>query len=174
MFVVAKLILTEAQRALLKKPLGEFVAGSPPECNRRLKEIQESEKPRRLILVGDTISRNAVQYGIKPDVMIVDRKEKRAQAVDFAFEKPRIFRTRNDPGTIDLLAWNAVAEAIEQGNNVVLVDGEEDLLTLVAISVAPESSIVAYGQPEEGIIVVRTTAEKKAEIRRIVDGMKRE
>jgi uncharacterized protein (UPF0218 family) len=174
LFAVAKLILTDAQRTLLKRPLGESVTGSPAECNRRLKQIQENEKPHLLILVGDTISRNAVQYGIKPNVMIIDQKEKRAQATDFVFEKPRMFRTRNDAGTIDLLAWSAVAEAIEQGDSVVLVDGEEDLLTLVAVSVAPEGSIVAYGQPEQGIIVVRTTAEKKAEIARIVDGMKRE
>ena len=173
MFLVAKLVLTEDQRALLKKPLGELVTGTTSECNRRLKEVQETERPRLLILVGDSITKNALESGISPDVIIIDRLEKRKEAAEFESGKVRVFRARNEPGGIDLLAWNAIAEAIEQGNSMVIVDGEEDLLTLAAIIAAPPNSVVAYGQPDEGIVLVRVSDQKKDEISRIIDGMQR-
>jgi uncharacterized protein (UPF0218 family) len=135
--------------------------------------VQNTEKPRRLILVGDTISRYAVQSGIKPDVVIVDQKEMRGEAVQFNHGKARVFRTINEPATINLLAWQAVAEAVEKSNSIVLVEGEEDLLTLVAIMVAPAGSIVAYGQPATGIVLVRVTSSKKNEIQALIDGMKK-
>ena len=171
MFAVSKLLLTEAQREHLKDPLGQLVAGTSSECNQKLKDMQAAEKPRLLILVGDTISRNAIQFGIKPDVIIIDNKEMRGDAAEFAHGKSRVFRTVNEPSTINLLAWQAVAEAIERGDGAVLVDGEEDLLTLVAILVAPGGSVVAYGQPEIGIVLVRISDAKKNEIQALLDRM---
>ena len=157
----------------MKKPLGQLVLGTHSECNLALKRVVDLEKPSRVILVGDTVSRNAIQSGIKPDVLVIDHREKRSRAEEFAHDKPRIFRTRNEPGMIDLLTWNAVAEAIEKGDSAVLVDGEEDLLTLVAVAVAPKGSLVVYGQPGEGIVLVRVTEGKKGEIEAIIDGMQR-
>jgi uncharacterized protein (UPF0218 family) len=168
---VSKLLLTESQRERLKEPLGQLVAGTSSECNQKLKDMQAAEKPSLLILVGDTISRNAIQSGIKPSVIIIDNKEMRGDAAEFSHGKLRAFRTVNEPSTINFLAWQAVAEAIESGDSVVLVDGEEDLLTLVAILVAPSGSVVAYGQPEIGIVLVRISDAKKNEIQALVDQM---
>ena len=173
MFNVPRLLLTEGQRQSLKEPLGQLIAGSTSECNQALKRVQDDEKPRLLILVGDTISRNALHSGIRANVIIIDNKEMRAGAVEFTHGKARVFRTVNPQGTIDLLAWEAVAEAVQKGEGAVLVDGEEDLLTLVAIIAAPVGSIVAYGQPGEGIVVVRVTVKKKNEIQALVDEMGR-
>lgn len=173
MLDVPKFLLTEPQRPLLKEPLGQLVAGTSSECNQALRKVQETERPRRLILVGDTVSRNAVQSGIRPDVIIIDHKEMRGETVEFTHGKARVFRTINKPGTIDLLAWQAVAEAIEKGDSAVLVEGEEDLLTLVAIMVAPKGSIVAYGQPGIGIVLVRVSANKKNEIQALIDEMEK-
>jgi uncharacterized protein (UPF0218 family) len=171
LFAVSKLLLTESQRERLKEPLGQLVAGTSSECNQKLKDMQAAEKPRLLILIGDTISRNAIQFGIKPDVIIIDNKEMRGDAAEFSHGKSCVFRTVNEASTINLLAWQAVAEAIERGDSVVLVDGEEDLLTLVAILVAPAGSVVAYGQPEIGIVLVRISDAKKDEIQALLDRM---
>ena len=173
MFDVPKLLITEPQRLLLKEPLGQLVRGTFSECNETLRKLQETEKPRRLVLVGDTISRNAIQSGIKADVIIIDHKEMREDAVEFSHGKARVFRTINEPATISLLAWQAIAEAIEKGDSVVRVDGEEDLLALVAIIVAPIGSIVAYGQPGIGIVVVRVSPDKKSKIQAQIDLMKK-
>jgi len=170
---VPKLLLTEEQRQRLKEPLGQLIMGSASECNKALKSVQDQEKHRLLILVGDTISRNALGAGIRADVIVIDNKEMRGRAIEFTHGKARVFRTVNPQGTIDLLAWEAVAEAVQGGDGAVLVDGEEDLLTLVAIIVAPVGSIVAYGQPAQGIVIVRVTAKKKNEIQALVDEMGR-
>ncbi|HMK82220.1 MAG TPA: DUF359 domain-containing protein, partial [Candidatus Bathyarchaeia archaeon] len=45
-----------------------------------------------------------------------------------------------------------------------IVDGEEDLLVLVVIAVAPVGSLVVYGQPNEGIVLVNVTLAKKKEV----------
>ncbi len=55
---------------------------------------------------------------------------------------------------------------------ILLVDGEEDLLTLVAVLYAPENALVVYGQPNQGIVVVRVTSKKRAEAERIWGAMK--
>ena len=167
------LILTKDQREKLKEPLGELIEGSSVECNRVLKETIGAERPSLLLLVGDTVSRNAVQAGIKPDVVVVDEKEMRAEATPFAYSSQHVFRTKNAAGTIDLIAWEAVEEATRRRNSIVQVDGEEDLLTLVAISVAPLGSLVVYGQPNEGIVLVRVSREKKREVDGIIQGMEK-
>jgi uncharacterized protein (UPF0218 family) len=173
MFDVSKLLMNETQRESLKKPLGELISGTVAECNQALKGVQDIENPRRLILVGDTISRNAIHSGIRPDVIIIDQREMRREAVEFNHGKARVFRTLNEPATINLLAWQAVSEAVEKGDSVVVVDGEEDLLTLVAILTAPIGSVVAYGQPSAGIVLVRVTPDKKNEIQTLIDQMEK-
>jgi uncharacterized protein (UPF0218 family) len=173
MSYMSKLKLKEDQRELLKKPLGQLIAGTFAECNQALKAVHDTERPRRLILVGDTISRTAIQSGIKVDVIIIDQKEMRQESVKFDYGKVRVFRTLNEPATINFLAWQAVSEAVEKGDSAVVVDGEEDLLTLVAILVAPVGSVVAYGQPSAGIVLVRVTQSKKDEIQALLDQMEK-
>jgi len=81
-------------------------------------------------------------------------------------------RIKNPPGTITFEALNAVKEAFETSRTVkIIVDGEEDLLALLAIQYAPENSIIVYGQPREGLVVVRANREKKAEIGKILGEM---
>ena len=155
----------ETQREKLKNPLGELIIGEPEECISALRTVLDVEKPVRLILVGDTISRTALQSGIQPSVIIIDGKEKRQPASKFSIEDFGVLGTRNKPGCIEQEAWDAVERAVECGNTVVLVDGEEDLLTLPAILSAPMGSLVVYGQPHKGIVLVRVTPEKKKEIR---------
>ena len=165
--------MTDAQKRLLKQPLGELIAGTPADCNRVLNEIVTKEKPTRLILVGDTVSRNAIQMRMRPDVIIVDNLEKREKAVQFDYSAEHIFRTQNRAGTIESGTWQIIDEAVRQGNSVVLVDGEEDLLTLPAILSSPDKSIVVYGQPSVGIVIVRVTPEKKKDITKLVEQMEK-
>jgi uncharacterized protein (UPF0218 family) len=174
LFDVSRLLIDERLTQKLKEPLGELVAGTVPECNEVLKRVLENERPRMLVLVGDTISRNALAAGIRADVVIIDNKEMREESsVEFTHGKARVFRTASQAGTIDLLAWQAIAEAVQQGDSAVIVEGEEDLLTLVAILVAPLNSLVAYGQPGVGIVLVRVTENKKRDIESLIEKMRR-
>ena len=49
--------------------------------------------------------------------------------------------------------------------SLVLVDGEEDLAVLPLILILPDSSVILYGQPNEGVVFceVNPTLRKKAE-----------
>jgi uncharacterized protein (UPF0218 family) len=170
---VATLVLTKDQRRLLKQPLGELISGTPKDCGSRLADVVTKERPVRLVLVGDTVSRNAIQTGIKPDVVVVDRMEKRQRAVPFDYSARNIFQTRNLAGTIEVGAWKAIEEAIRIGNSIVWVDGEEDLLTLPAVLSSPEGSLVVYGQPDDGIVLVRVSAHKKEQLARFVEQMQK-
>ena len=47
---------------------------------------------------------------------------------------------------------------------LLVVDGEEDLLALPAIAYVPLGNVVFYGQPQEGLVQVIVTKEKKQEV----------
>ncbi len=84
----------------------------------------------------------------------------------------KVVHVKNPPGTITEEAITAIREALESDKHVhVIVDGEEDLLTLIAVLYAPERSLVVYGQPNEGIVIVKVTPEKKADAAEILKAM---
>jgi len=161
---LAKLVLTEELRRSLKDPLGKLLLGSGPEIYEEISTTISLKKPPRVIFVGDAVAKNALAKGIRRDIMIIDNRERRAQTEPLDVHATRIFRVRNDPGTIGSEAWAAVEEAVESGDAIMIVDGEEDLLTLVAMAVAPLGSFVIYGQPDEGLVLVEVddSAKKSA------------
>jgi uncharacterized protein (UPF0218 family) len=161
---LGKLILTNELRRSLKNPLGKLLRGSGPEIYEEVSTMISLRKPPRVIFVGDAVAKNALTRGIRRDVMIIDNKEKRARTEALDAHASRLFRVRNEPGTIGSEALAAVEEAIESGDAIMIVDGEEDLLTLVAMAVAPLGSLVMYGQPDEGLVMVEVdkSARKRA------------
>jgi len=164
---------TESIKETLKHPLGRLVEGTEADCNAVLAETVRSERPVALILVGDTISRNAIQSGIKPNVIVIDRLEKREKAVRFVFSGMNLVRVKNPAGRIETDAWRAIDKAVRQGNTLVEVDGEEDLLTIPAVLSAPVGSLVVYGQPGMGIVIISVSENMKAETKKILDKMEK-
>jgi len=169
-----RLKLTNELRARLKFPLGELLKGTPDQNMRRVLEAIEREKPKRIVCVGDVVSRNAIKAGVPVDVRIIDNRIMRKKTEPMKLEAKRILYVKNPPSMLDLTAWQALSEAIERGDSLMVVEGEEDLLTLAAIVEAPVMSIVIYGQPEEGIVIVRVDEKKKREIHAIIDAMLKE
>jgi GTP-dependent dephospho-CoA kinase len=171
LLLVRTLHLPNSLRQQLKTPVGELVEGTVAHCNDVLRKTAENAKPSPLILVGDTISRNAKAAGIMADVIILDNLEKRHKANKFSVGQRRIFQLKNQPGTIDANAWEIIRSAIESRNSIVNVEGEEDLLVLVAIDRAPIGSLVAYGQPDRGIVLVIVTDLEKNQVKQITQKM---
>jgi uncharacterized protein (UPF0218 family) len=136
-----------------------------------LATIVEGEKPVLIVAVGDAVSRTMLSAGVRVDVMVIDHREQRQPVGGFAPKKQKLIHAFNRPGTIDPAAVQAVSDAVNHGNAVVTIEGEEDLLTLPAVLSAPIGAMVVYGQPNEGIVVVRIDSKKKSEIRGIVDSM---
>lgn len=166
-----KLILDDELRVKLKQPLGTLLKGPATETMARLKQRIEVEKPPLVICVGDVVSKNAKDAGINVDISIVDHRIMRREAPLTDTAHSTIFRAANPSGTIEAAAWQAVQEAIERKEAILIVEGEEDLLALPAILLAPDQSFVIYGQPKEGIVIVNATTDKKREMQGIVDSM---
>jgi uncharacterized protein (UPF0218 family) len=165
-------LLTPALREELKAPLGLLIQGSFDETMEKLRELIEKERPSMVISVGDAVSNNMTRHDISLKVLIVDNKLMRDPIQPIAVDANQTLHLKNPPGTLTEEAWTVLRKALKvKGRTKVLVDGEEDLLTLVAVLCAPENSIVVYGQPHEGIVVVKVTEKTREKMRRIVDAM---
>jgi uncharacterized protein (UPF0218 family) len=168
----AKLRLTPQQRTALKHPLGILIRGSFLETMKRLKNMVAEDDPPNIIAVGDTVSKNLARNGFAPKLLIIDNKSKRKSTRPPRLLADRTVYVTNPRGTITEEAETAVEDALKNHESFkIVVDGEEDLLTLVAVAHAPENSYVIYGQPDEGIVVIKVTADKKAEIAHILESM---
>jgi len=138
-------------------------------CNDALRKAVDKVRPSPIILVGDTISRNAEASGIVADVIVVDTLEKRHESASRISPGERnIFHLKNAPGTIDANAWDIIRSAIQKRNSLVIVEGEEDLLALVAVGVAPLGSLVAYGQPDRGIVIIVVSNVEKSLVEQLI------
>ncbi|MGD9130560.1 MAG: DUF359 domain-containing protein [Candidatus Bathyarchaeota archaeon] len=165
-------LLTTELRNELKKPQGLLIDGPFEETMKKLKEFIEKEKTSLIISVGDVVSRNMIEYGVPLNVLIVDNKVMRKPIQPITVDADQTLHAKNPAGAITDEAWAAIRSAVEQkGQTRVMVDGEEDLLTLAVVLAAPQDAIVVYGQPHRGIVVVKVTQETKKRMRRFVDIM---
>jgi len=168
------LVLTPELRARLKRPLGKLFRGEPEEVFKRL---SRALKGRKVITVGDVVSLNAIRSGLRPWAAIVDGRSMREPLPQHLASQvqailPRRLRLVNPPGTISENAWGVIGEAVREGEALVLVEGEEDLLTLVAVICAPEGSAVLYGQPGEGVVLVEVNEDTKKAFKELVASMR--
>ncbi|KPV62595.1 MAG: hypothetical protein AOA66_1285 [Candidatus Bathyarchaeota archaeon BA2] len=164
--------LTPKLREELKAPLGLLIQGSFDETMKTLKELTRKEKPSKVISVGDAVSNSMMKHDVSPQVLIVDNKVMREPIRPIAVDADQTLHVKNPAGTLADEAWAVIKEALRGKRRTrVLVDGEEDLLTLVAVLCAPENSLVVYGQPHEGIVVVKVTEKMRETVRCIVDSM---
>ena len=167
-------ILTSSLRKRLKKPLGLLIRGSFDRTSRELKELVETTDPAKIVTVGDRVSENILKTGIVPNVLIVDNRVMRRPIAPVAGDMDETLLLRNPAGTIADDAWHIIGAALRSDKRVrILVEGEEDLLALVAALLAPDNSIVLYGQPHEGVVVIKVTQEAKRTLSDLVDEMER-
>jgi len=150
--------LTAKTRALLKKPVGTLMGDS-----KALAAIKG--RGGGLIAVGDRCSHWLLLNGIRPDVVVYDHMCMRKQvdartrtALDGYDGAAEV--VTNPAGEITDALFGAVKAAVLRGRGKILVEGEEDLAALVAIMFAPDGAVVVYGQPDEGIVLVKI--DKKA------------
>jgi hypothetical protein len=88
-------------------------------------------------------------------------------------EVEKTVHATNAQGTISQEVIAIIKDVLEKNEHThIIVDGEEDLLTLVAVLYAPENALVIYGQPYSGIVVVKVTTEKKAQAENFLKAMK--
>ncbi|MFH0748435.1 MAG: GTP-dependent dephospho-CoA kinase family protein [Candidatus Bathyarchaeota archaeon] len=153
---------------------GQLIRGSYEETMGALKKLIETEKPPMVIAVGDVVSDNMVKYKIGPQVLVVDNKTTRESFLSVAMDVDQTLNLKNPPQMLADEAWTVMQEAIGSGKKTrILVEGEEDLISIVAVLCAPLGSFVVYGQPQQGIVVVRVSEQRKQGMQRLVDNMER-
>ena len=157
-------------RDQLKNPLGNLIKDNDIDKENIIKEISAESV---LITVGDRTTENMLQLGLKPQIQIIDGLEKRNQRIvptDDAVNTN--LSCRNPPGEITEESIQVIQKAFSSEPPVrITVDGEEDLLVLPVCMSAPENSVVMYGQPNEGLVIVHITPEIRAKVQKILDAM---
>lgn len=140
-------VLPEELRSELKEPFGPVTSGPL--------SGELGEGP--ISTVGDVVTKDALDEGILPQLMVIDGKTQRTEespVPDFPDELHTV-PVENPAGKITDALWQAIATAYASSTcTLIEVDGEEDLAALPAIVHAPEGANVLYGQPDEGAVIV--------------------
>lgn len=161
-----KLLLPEGLRALLRKPIGAIYA------NQDVRTSLSAHKNEIIATIGDLTTKVIMENGITPSLAVIDLQVNRKPfqpLEDFKFGETPIIKVKSGPGFIARGAIGAIEEwGKKAGDNhgkmvfALVVEGEDDLLTLPVIAHAPLGSIIYYGQPDQGIVeVIATQAQKQ-------------
>jgi len=142
--------LPDGLRAELQSPWGPVVGED------QLDALIPALDREASIAVGDATTANLLRRGFIPRVQVCDSRVMRGWVGPVAGEYESRIRVRNPAGHITEEAYGALITAIRAKQRcLVEVEGEEDLLALVAMAEAPEGWFVLYGQPRRGMVVVR-------------------
>ncbi len=130
----------------------------------------------RLVTIGDYCTMQALEATARPKVAAVDLKiERRANrsVMGYRFsEEAEVLKVKNQPAHISSAVWGALENAFEgHGSVLIRVEGEEDLVTLPAIALAPHGFTVVYGLPDKGAVLVKVDEESKSRVEDILTRM---
>lgn len=153
-----RVLFPEKARELLRKPVGRLLRGDPEKIIREVKRMIIEESPPLVISVGDYTSEMLRRGGVPVNLYIIDGRVERVCVDLFKPEGMKVIRAVNEPGTLNPEAVAKLHELIQERdlkNTVLFIKGEEDILTLAVILSAPDHTIIIYGQPKEGSVVVR-------------------
>jgi hypothetical protein len=161
--------LPNSLRDQLKIPLGILLPESQADKENIKKHLSDNSY---IITVGDRTTEKMIDFGLIPSLQIIDGIEKREKR-----EPPKLANatelTVDNPATqITTASIDVIKKAYTLQSPVRLyVNGEEDLLVLPACVFAPENAIVLYGQPNEGLVIVKITPKIRNKTQRLLDLM---
>ncbi len=161
--------LPENLRDSLKQPMGLLLRDSEATKDNILKTIP---KGAFLITVGDATTEKLIKFELVPSLQIVDSMEKRHKREPPLGRVKTVMKCYNPAAEITDESINSIKNAFGQEPPVrILVYGEEDLLVLPAALYAPKNSVIMYGQPNEGLVIVTVTQEIREKAKEIMDLM---
>ena len=152
---------------LLKQPFGTLVAEKDITKQKILSMLEGAKK---IIAVGDATTERLISFNITPDIAVIDGVERRSLRSRSINYHAKQMLCKNPAGTISKEAVRVLQIALETSSPVIVkVQGEEDMLALPLFTMAPKGSVVLYGQPLEGIVLVNITEEKQNEAKELMD-----
>jgi len=173
-------LLPEEMRDELKEPLGELLVKEP---TKTLIELVAKLQPPIVVMVGDFCFHKALQQNFTPDIAIIDGLNLREPYETIPIANAIMLKAKNPPATITKAAWQAIKKAFKRqlrkkGKRakkkpiVLFIEGEEDLLVLPAVIEAPLQAIIAYGQPQKGLVLIKVTTNVKLKCKKLIERMK--
>ena len=162
--------LPENLRDQLKIPLGTLLLDKDTAKENILNQIPHGSF---IISVGDATTEKLLNYDIVPSLQIVDAKEKRSKR-----ETPSLhgikthLKCDNPAAEISEQSIEEIKRAFKSEPPVrITVNGEEDLLVLPVCIHAPDNAVIMYGQPNEGMVILRINKEIRNKVHTILDSM---
>ncbi|MEM3364464.1 MAG: DUF359 domain-containing protein [Candidatus Micrarchaeia archaeon] len=164
-------VIDDGLRKKLRRPFGKVM---------QTKQVISSLKKAhgKIVCVGDICSLALIREGIIPAISICDgrslrRSVRKSLTREILQNYNKVYHVRNAAGMISEAARIALESALAGKDTCCIsVDGEEDLLALVAIMKCRKGDIVIYGQPGEGLVYIRVGPTVKAKARAIFRKMK--
>ena len=121
-----------------------------------------------IITVGDICTIKINEQVKMPNLSIIDFKTKRDSPLSAEQRNTmeqigeNVVNVNNNAGTISEELWNAIEDDISDNVKTrIVVQGEEELATLAAISLANLGAKVIYGMPDKGMVVVDVNQRSK-------------
>lgn len=154
-------------RKNLQEPIGRII------LEKELTQFDDST----LIAVGDVTTKKLHEAGCIPALSVVDFVVERhiqqhsLGSLGFTGEE-EVLQVDNPPGTITPTLWQSVKKALvdmPQKKVVIVVNGEEDLAVIPIVLLCPIGYTVCYGQPQQGLVAVDITQDKKMQILKLFD-----
>jgi len=161
--------LPDSLRDRLKIPLGILLPESQADKTNIEKHLSENSY---VITVGDRTTEKMIEFGLIPSLQIIDSKEKRAKREPPKLGNATELNVDNPAAEITPQSIDIIKKAFTMQPPVRLnVNGEEDLLVIPVCIYAPENAIILYGQPNEGLVLVKITPEIRNKTQKLLDLM---
>ncbi len=162
--------LPENLRDQLKIPFGILIPDENITKEIILKQISDDSY---LITVGDATTEKMLKLGIVPSLQIIDALEKRVKReAPEAKENTVNLSCTNPAGEITVQSIDTIKQALNEKPPVrITVNGEEDLLVIPVCIHGPDNAIIMYGQPNQGLVIVRLTEDLRKKTKSILDSM---
>ena len=198
--ITVDLFLPESMREELKHPLGLLLKEKPTETllNLIIKErpplvilvgdycvkdfLAHGAIPNISIIDGKNL-RNPFEDIIIPNGKVVNAKNPPAtitieawkiiqKAIKYLLENHSENKVKNEGRKEQSIFINSVKSQIKKQPIIIMIDGEEDLLVIPTVIESPEKSFVVYGQPNEGIVLIKVTKNAKSKFKKLIQRMK--
>lgn len=150
------LILPDDQRYLFRKPFGTLYPSLDP--------VLPIITGKIFFSVGDVVTSHLLRAGYLPYVAIIDGQTMRRPYEGVSIKDYRVIQVENPAGCITDALSHAAHEAANSFHIVIQVEGEEDLAVLPLAQAAPDGSLILYGQPGEGVVVLEISDQTKKQV----------
>ncbi|PWR75664.1 GTP-dependent dephospho-CoA kinase family protein [Methanospirillum stamsii] len=146
-------VLPDKHRHLFKEPFGTLFYS--------FDELLPYLPKTGVFSVGDVVTANLLKAGRPPDVAIIDGHTMRNPYPGVEIPHYYQMMVQNPPGGLTDELIQAICIAAKKPGTFIQVEGEEDLAVVPLAMQAPKGTVILYGQPGEGVVMLLVTDETK-------------